>query len=339
MENNYANIQKKWTRRDFIKITAGMGGVLLGGGLIRTLFAPHLTLVHDSRLLMGTIVNLTVMAESEAQGQAAINATYAAMTQLIQLFDYRRSDTELSQLNQTGSLANPSPELVNLMRNAIWHSELSDGAFDVTVLPVLEAYQANHQPTDQERQLVDYRKIHIQEDKIQFMQPGMAVTLDAIAKGRIVDGGVSQLKKIGYDNILVEAGGDLLASGKHPDGEPWKIGVINPRAVTEKKWLATFSVQDQAVATSGDYQNAFTSDYTRNHIIDPHTGQSPSELASVTTIASTVMEADAFSTTLMVLGVEKGLRLVEQLPGIEAFLVTKELKTYRSSGFPSFQNS
>ena len=335
MTNFPPNSRKKFSRRDFIKITAAAGGVLIGGGLFHALETRKQVVVHDARLLMGTIVSLTVVADDPDQGQTAINETYQAMNYLTQYFDYRRSDTEVGQLNQTGELKQPSPELVNLLKRAVYQGEISDGAFDVTVLPVLQGIRDNLLPTPQNLQLVNYRNILVQDDLIKFTAPGMAITLDGIAKGRVVDGGVSKLKELGFGNIMVEAGGDLLASGKDPNGDPWKIGVMNPRSVMSKQWLATFSVTDRAVATSGDYQNSFTSDYTLNHIIDPRTGLSPTELSSATAISSSVMEADAFSTTLMVLGVEKGMQLVEQLPGVEAFLVTKDLRTFRSSGFPT----
>ena len=163
----------------------------------------------------------------------------------------------------------------------------------------------------------------------------MRITLDGIAKGRVVDGGVAALKSMGFTNILVEAGGDLLAYGAHPDGSYWKIGVVNPRPSAGHPWLTTISVEDRAVATSGDYQQTFTSDYHLNHIIDPRSGVSPAELSSATVIASSVTEADALATTLMVLGVADGLALVERLPGVEALVATKDLNIFKSAGFPA----
>jgi len=334
MTNITQNFRKQFNRRDFIKITAALGSVMIGGGLFHAIETHRQTVVHDERLLMGTIVSLSVVTDGSSRGQTIIDATYQAMNNLTQYFDYRRSDAEVGQLNRVGELKQPSPELVSLLRRAVYQGEISNGAFDITVLPVLQGISGNRLPSIQDLQLVNYRNILIRDDLVSFKTPGMAVTLDGIAKGRVVDGGVSKLKELGYTNIMVEAGGDLQAEGNDPDGKPWKIGVMNPRAVTSNQWLATFSVTDHAVATSGDYQNSFTSDYALNHIIDPRTGLSPTELASATTIASSVMEADAFSTTLMVMGVEKGLQMVEQLPGVEAFLVTKDLRTFRSSGFP-----
>jgi len=322
-------------RRDFLKISAVAGGILAGGGILRAFLYPEPVVVSDSRLLMGTIINLILVAENEKQGWGAIAAAFAAMEKLTGVFNFREPSSELYQLNQSGKLDQPSPELIDILVKARYFGEISDGAFDITVLPVLQAYRASQPVTYAQLALVDYRKILVQNDRVQFEKAGMRVTLDGIAKGRVVDGGVSALTSTGFKNILVEAGGDLLASGVHPDGGSWKIAIAHPRPTGENKWLASFRAKNQAVATSGDYLNAFTSDFSQNHIVDPRSGLSPVELSSATVIAPSVTEADALSTTMMVLGVQKGLALVERLPGVETLLVTKDLIIYRSPGFPT----
>jgi FAD:protein FMN transferase len=147
----------------------------------------------------------------------------------------------------------------------------------------------------------------------------------------VVDGGVSKLRQMGFETVLVEAGGDMMAKGI-PNGETWKIGITHPRARTEL--IARVSIHDQAVATSGDYMNYFSPDYITHHIVDPCTGKSPSHLASATVIAPSAAEADALSTTMMVLGVQDGLAMIEQIPNAAAMLVAKDLKIYRSNRFP-----
>jgi thiamine biosynthesis lipoprotein len=327
--------QRKLTRRDFIKITALAGGVLMGGGLLRLSLEPKSIIVRDTRMLMGTIIDITLVAESNEAGQATLNATFSEMERLTHIFNYRENDSQLGKLNQSGKIDSAAVELTSLLQQAKHFGEISGGAFDITVLPALDALQNGHPISQAHLDLIDYRNVEIQAQQIKFKIPGMRVTLDGIAKGRVVDGGVARLKSLGYENVLVEAGGDLLANGAHPDGSLWKIGVANPRPATGDQWLTTLSVNDRAVATSGDYMQTFTSDYSLNHIIDPRTGLSPAELSSATVVASSVMEADALATTLMVLGVSNGLALVERLPGIEALVATKKLAVYRSSGFPA----
>ena len=327
--------QQKLTRRDFIKICAVAGGVLAGGSLLRFTLKPKGVTVRDTRLLMGTIIDITLVAETSQLGQAAVNAAFAEMERLTQVFDYRQADSELGRLNRNGKIERATADLISLLQKSRNYSDISQGAFDVTVLPVLAAYQAGRSIRPDDLALINYRNLDIQGEQVAFKVPGMQVTLDGIAKGRVVDNGVRTLKSLGFENVLVEAGGDLLADGAHPDGSQWDIGVSNPRPSTNGQWLATLHVNDQAIATSGDYMHTFTSDYSLNHIIDPRTGLSPAELSSASVIAPTVTDADALATTLMVLGVADGLALVERLAGIEALVATKALRVYRSSGFPS----
>jgi thiamine biosynthesis lipoprotein len=327
--------QKKMTRRDFIKIAAVAGGVLMTGDLLYQFWKTQNYTVRDTRLLMGTFVDITLVAKTEQQGRDAIEAAYSEMGRQVHFYDLRNPASELGQLNLSGKADQPSPELLRMIQQANYFSGISNGAFDVTVQPVLAAYRAGRLFSSQELALIDYRNILIQDGQIKYKIPGMQITLDGIAKGKVVDEGANALRSLGYENILVEAGGDLVALGNDPDGNLWKIGVTNPRPSNGNQWLTTLKVQNCAVATSGDYMDSFTDDHSLNHIIDPHTGKSPTELCSATVIAPTLAEADALGTTLMVLGVTKGLALVERRPGIEAMLATKALKIYRSSGFPT----
>ncbi len=178
--------------------------------------------------------------------------------------------------------------------------------------------------------MVDYRKIQIKESVVRFEQPGMSITLDGIAKGFIVDEGVAELQNFGFTNVMVEAGGDLMALGEKAIHAPWKIGLQAPRAEMGNL-LTTLNVENQALATSGDYLQAFSSDFANHHIIDPRNGHSSPELASISVLAPTVMMADALATSVMVIG-KSGLDLIEQMAGYEAIAVTKHAEILRTSG-------
>jgi thiamine biosynthesis lipoprotein len=227
---------------------------------------------------------------------------------------------------------------VDVLTQAVQFGELTDGAFDVTIKPLVELYRSSQQGLPEASQilaaarLVDYTQLQISSDLVEFSTPGMQITLDGIAKGYIVDQGTAELRTLGYQNVLVEAGGDLLAAGQKAADAPWKIGIQSPRSA-RPGLLAKVALSDQAAATSGDYMNAFTEDLDHHHIIDPRTGVSSPELASVTVVGKTAMQADALATALMVLGVSDGLALIETLPGVEAYLVMKDLTTSQTSGF------
>ena len=318
-------------RRQFLQITAAVGAAALAGGMLTPVLTPAATTVQVARTLMGTRVHLTVSAPDRQSAQHAITTTLAAMTRLITFFDHRQPASPLATLNRNGALDAAPPELLDVLQRAIAFGELTGGAFDITVKPLLDAQRAGTDPTAQ-RPLVDFRQIAISDQRVQLRIPGAAITLDGIAKGRVIDGGIAALRQLGFDHILVEAGGDLRALGARVDGTAWQVGLTHPRHAAQGKILAVLPLSAQAVATSGDYMNSFTTDYSQHHILDPRSGHSPVELASATVLAATAMEADALGTALMVLGSTAGLTLAERLPGVEALVVTKDLRILKTSG-------
>lgn len=327
---------KHLNRRDFLKITA-IAGLSIGAGTsileaLKLWNAP--VRIEETHYLMGTIVNFSVITPDQELGREAVRKTVKEMEKLISFFDYRAYGTALRKLNQDGFLDDAPLDLLEVLEYSLSLGNLSNGAFDVTVLPLLQAYKMGLPNIDHLKKLVDYKKVVIEGNQVRFNSPGMAITLDGIAKGKIVDQATAILKTMGFENVLVEAGGDLMAIAADPSIPDWQIAVNNPRPTEGNQLLAVFPVQNQAVTTSGDYLNYFTADYSRHHIIDPHTAQSPIELASATVIAASAMEADALSTTLMVMGAQKGLEFIRQIPGTHAFLVTRDLKIYKTPNFP-----
>ena len=309
------------SRRRFLQITAAAGTLLVGGRLSSRRVAHT---IRETRTLMGTVINLAVVTPDAGAGRDAVARTFAEMARLIALFDYRQPRTTLARLNATGRLLGPPAELVELLSLAQSYGELTGGAFDVTVKPLLDGRDAP----------VDYRQLRIGESEIRLLQPGIAVTLDGIAKGRVVDGAVAVLNSQGFDSVLVEAGGDLFGGGTRADGSPWRVGVTHPRLVNGPM-VATLTVAARAVATSGDYQHYFSPDFSAHHIFDPHSGRSPVELASATVLAPSATDADALSTACLVLGRDAGLTLLERLPNVAGLFVTKAMERVATTNFPT----
>lgn len=281
---------------------------------------------------MGTRVHLTVVGADADAAQAALEATFGAMARLIAVFDHRQPTSALAELNRTGRLASAPAELRDVLQRALAYGALTGGAFDVTVKPLLDARRDGSPDPARLRARVDYREVHVGESGIWLGIPGAEITLDGIAKGRVIDGGLEALRQLGFSNTLVEAGGDLRTAGPRADGAPWQVGIAHPRKTETGEILTVLGLLNRAVATSGDYMNAFTADFGQHHIIDPRTGSSPLELASATALAATAMDADALSTSLMVLGAEEGLALAERLAGVEAVLVTKDMRVLKTRG-------
>ena len=325
-------------RRQFIKITALAGlAAGLGSALARKQAAGALHHVQETRIVMGSLANITVVADRQSDAQRAVEATFARMHELEAVLSRFQPDSQLSQLNRAGALTDAHPALRDVLGRSVQIGALTGGVFDVTVESLLALYRSaakvNSVPAGADvtaaRALVDYRQIALQGAAIRLNQPGMAVTLDGIAKGYIIDEGAAELARLGFPNVLVEVGGDMQARGQ-AGGAPWRIGIQSPDG---RAPLATTSLQGVALATSGDYLNTFTADRRLHHILDPRTGTSPVALSSVSVSAPTACEADALSTSILALGPIEGLALVEGLANTEAFLITKHGEVLYSSGF------
>jgi FAD:protein FMN transferase len=330
------NLKKTINRRQFLKIIAVSSAVGLAWKLgLESL--PANEVISETRLLMGTIINLTVISEDPNTAATAIEACIDHMSELESVLSRFHPESQLSKLNKSGGLVEAHPALLGLVTQSLELSLLTGGAFDITVKPLLDLYQAtpgvlpSSSQIDQALKLVGFYKLSLVGQGIAFQQPGMSITLDGIAKGFIVDQGIDVLKSYGFENALVEAGGDLMGLGKKAPQTPWKIGLQAPRGKMGNL-MASFNIQDQAIATSGDYIQAFMPDFSSHHIIDPRSGHSSPELASVSITANTVALADALATTVMVVG-KSGLELIEQLDGCEAFAIAKDLTELKTSGF------
>lgn len=320
------------TRRQFISIVAATGTALAVG--LPAL--DKLKIVSKSRILMGTRVNLTLVSRGLKGADLAAEACLKEMAGLESVLSRHLSTSQLSTLNKTGSLKHPHPVLKELITLSRELSELSKGAFDITVKPLQDLYQsaAGNPPPEQRQQalkLVNYRKLILEDDRATFASPGMAITLDGIAKGYIVDAGVNVLQLAGFKNVLVEAGGDLTAGGENSKNTPWQIGLQDPRAGLGEI-LTRVELHNLSLATSGDYLQSYTKDMSSHHILDPRTGFSPQDFSSVSVSAPSAALADGLATTIMVLG-EEGIDLIESQTACEAYAVRKSGLIMKTSGF------
>jgi thiamine biosynthesis lipoprotein len=329
-------LTRSMNRRGFLRISAACGlAAGLSLPLVRQLVAAgELAALHETRLLLGTLIHLNLIAPSSEQGQQASQAAFGEIQRLAGILDHRRADAALARLNAAGWLADAPAELVQVLGRAVHFGALSQGAFDVSVKPVLDARASGLPVGPALLERVDYRQIQIDGSRVSLGKPGMALTLDGIAKGWIIDATAGVLGRHGYENTLVEVGGDLMAGGLNGVGQPWRVGITHPRSTDPSQTIAVLQVTRAGLATSGDYRNSLSPDFFENHILDPRTGESPRELASATVIAPCCADADALSTTLMVLGAERGLALIAAIPGCAAMTVGKDLRIEQTKNFP-----
>jgi thiamine biosynthesis lipoprotein len=339
---------KQLSRRQFLKILA-IGGAAACGLAVRDRFGlgslltfDQPALVHESHLIMGCVLNLTLAGDDPAHAKATAAVVLQKMRSLVDVCSLFDPNSQLSHLNASGSLRNPHPALVNILKQAETISRATQGAFDVSVKPLLDAYlnapggeRPSHAVLETELAKIGHSHISIAADEISLGLPGMGLTLDAIAKGAVIDSAVEVLRSSGFENVIVEAGGDLMASGAHGPALPWNIGLRSPRNEPGFK-MPVLKVSNMAVATSGDYLQPFAQDYSSHHILDPRKGISPAQLASVSVVAPSAMLADGLATAIMVAGVDDGLKLLGYFAGCEATLVDKHMQVFSSSGMQKY---
>ena len=228
-------------------------------------------------------------------------------------------------------------------------SELSGGYFDATISPLVSAWgfsTKNGEPItpqliDSLRQLVDYRKVHIEESRLVKDNPAIQLDFNAIAQGYTSDLIGSYLESMGVQNYLVDVGGEIIARGGKPDGSAWVVGIEKPAANWDSDRVVQQRVElsDKGIVTSGNYRKYVERDGKRySHCIDPTTGY-PVEhsLLSATVIAETSVWADALASICMVMGMERSLEIINGLDGVEAYYIfvndQGELETYATEGF------
>ncbi len=299
----------------------------------------------DKQAIMGTEVAVELWYEKRhAQAEQILQKIMAEMRRIDQHFSLYIDSSELSELNRHASnkdaYAKPlsvSPELFNLLADAQAISELSEGAFDITFASVAKFYDYRKGVKPDRRQIaqqlpaINYKHILLnqQDRSVRFQRPGVSIDLGGIAKGYAVDRGVGILRAEGIEHAIVSAGGDSRLIGDRR-GRPWLTGIKDPRS--EEEMAVVMPLQDTAVSTSGDYERFFLDGDTRyHHILHPKTGDSAREVQSVTILGAAAITTDALSTTVFVLGVARGLALVNRLPGIDAVIIDNHGRLHYSA--------
>lgn len=226
------------------------------------------------------------------------------------------------------------------------YSQISNGAFDVTVGPLVKAWGVftdnpkvpSESEIDELLRLVNYKDIQLDLDgsKAKLERKGQIVDVGGIAKGYAGDEAIRIYKDHGVKSAFISLGGNVVVLGGKPDGSPWKIGVRNPRG-PEGSYIGIVSVKNKAVVSSGDYERFFEREGVRyHHILDPKTGcPADTDLMGTTIVSDLSIDADALSTTVFVLGLEEGMKLIRSLNGVEAIFVTKDKKVYITEGLIS----
>lgn len=266
--------------------------------------------------------------------QAAFEAAISEFQRIEVMMTTWRSDSELSRVNAAAGKA-PSPvsdETRLVIEESLRASERSEGTFDITFETLHGLWKFDedldpHPPkaADIKARLKHVGYKHIKLDSVKrtvFLDdPETRISLGGIAKGYAVDQAARVLEKAGVASFYVQAGGDLFARGKKPDGTEWSAGIRDPRGPANK-YFAMLPISDYAFSTAGDYERSYIVDGKRyHHIIDPRTGYPASACRSVTIWAKSALLADAIDDAVFILGPRKGMDLVESLEDVGAVIV------------------
>ncbi len=329
----------------FLSLREILALLLLGCGLLfpTGCKTPSPPVVEREQILMGTTVSITIAGDDVDHAQRAADRAFGEIRRLERIMSTYLPESEISQINGAAgeSWTAVSPELRFVIEAGLRFGELSEGAFDITVKPLIGIWR--HEPgsrpprqreIDSLLPLVDYRAVQIDEaGRVRLRKRGMAIALGGIAKGYAVDRAIEVLQEEGVQNTIVNAGGDLRAVGRRSASRPWRVGIQDPRR--EDALLTDLSLIGRAVATSGDYERFYIFEGIRyHHILDPRTGRPARGCRSVTVIAPTAMEADALATAVFVLGPERGRALLQRRDGVEGMIVDGKGRTFSTAGFP-----
>ena len=237
-----------------------------------------------------------------------------------------------------------SDDTAAILRCAEKISEKSSGAFDITIAPASmlwdftsgKAELPDTEALAAAAALVDYSKVQLEGNTVTLPE-GMMIDLGGIAKGYIADKVKAYLEERGVEHAILSFGGNIVAIGKKPDGKDWKVGIQDIDKPTGEYMLVVAN-RGGSTVTSGIYERGFEVDGVRyHHLLNPKTGwPEQNELASVTILSESSMEGDALATAAFILGKEKGLELIESLPGIEAVFIERDRKVTCSSGAKNY---
>lgn len=296
--------------------------------------------LDDARPIMGTEVSVQLWHEDRAAGGEAILAVFEELDRIDRLMSTYKEDSRISIINREAAqqAVFAGEELFDLIVRALDVSVLTRGAFDITFDSVGRHYdfREGRRPdaatTARETELIDYRLVDADESghTIRFLRPGVRINLGGIAKGYAVERGVHVLAEHGIRHAIVTAGGDSRLLGDRR-GQPWIVGIRDPRE--DGKIALRLPLENEAISTSGDYERFFIEDGRRyHHIIAPATGEPASGVHSVTIVGPDAVITDALSTSVFVMGVDQGLRLIATLPDYEGVVIDAEGRLYYSDG-------
>ncbi|MGM0603524.1 MAG: FAD:protein FMN transferase [Bacillota bacterium] len=300
--------------------------------------AKEKTSETGSKFLMDTLVQMKVTGEN---AEKVLDQSFDRIEELENLMSKTLKKSEIYKINDSKEPVKVSDDTIKVLEKAVHYAELTSGRFDPSIGPLVdlwgigtkEARVPSRKEISETTKLVNYKNIEIDDNKVFLKQKGMQLDLGAIAKGYAAD----EVKRIAEENKIksafVNLGGNVLVIGHKEDGSKWRIGIQDPRQ-NRGNIMAVINAADKTIVTSGNYERYFEEDgKIYHHILDPETGYpADSGLLSVSIISENSFDADALSTSVFILGLERGMEFIKEQEDVEALFITNNLEVYLSPG-------
>ena len=308
--------------------------------------------IDKEALKMDTVMHLIAYG---SKAEKAIEASYVRVDEIEQMASSSIPTSDINKINEAAGkdFVKVHPEVVKMIKTAVKYSELSNGAFDITISPLIKLWGIGTSeekiPTEAEIKeklaLVSYKDISINEadNSVKLMKPGMAIDLGGIAKGFTADEVIKVFREYKIKSGIINLGGSSIYTlGEKPDKSLWAIGIQHPRKERNSEFTGIIKMPENALATSGDYERFFIKDEKRyHHILDPFTGY-PADagvMSDTIVIDSSIpdcnMIADILTKITFVNGVDKGLKIIDSIPGVSCMAITTDNKIYKSANWKS----
>lgn len=296
---------------------------------------------HKVLELMGSRFEISAFDVDAQKAWNGINAAIAEISRIELLISSWDPNSQTSLINKNAGIkpVKIDAELFQLIQRSLQISAITDGAFDISYASMDRIWKFDGSITampepqlvQQAKSKIGYRNIQLNPAKqeVYLKEKGMKIGFGAIGKGYAAQKAKEKMSAMGIKSGVVNAAGDLIAWGKGIDGEAFKVGIADPRE--KGRVLSWLTVNNTSVVTSGDYERFVMLDGIRYaHIIDPRTGYPTTGIKSVTIVCANPELADALSTSVFVLGVKKGIYLINQLDGVECLIITDDDKLVTS---------
>lgn len=303
---------------------------------------PQTTIHKRGMKLMGNHFEITVVAADAYWANQRIDMGVKEIKRIEDLLTTYNDESETNKINQYAGIRPVlvSNEIIQIIERSKKISEITQGAFDISYGSVDKSLwnfdtEMKSLPSKKTAKnsvkLINYKNIEVDmmHSTVYLKEKGMRIGFGGIGKGYAAEMAKQVMKRAGVTSGVVNASGDLTTWGNMPDGLPWTIGIANPNLSSQI--FSYMDITDMAVATSGNYEKFVVINGEKySHTIDPKTGLPINGIKSVTIISTNAEIADAMATPVMIMGVEAGLNMINQIKNIEAIIITDNDKIFTS---------